>query len=240
MLEHLMCVSVKVTPTVPDSGPGPTTLKAGTIDEGYFGITTLAELFTPDQVANAGPLTSGTANTAANTDQNGWLKFIKAGKIFYIAKRPFRITNITWSDIYAAGLAYGANNNGLYPVGTPTNQMRTLTKVAGDGKTYTFKVRLPQVANVDPAPDTTIAYGANTEWTMFERCLPTVGNPVVWDNLGTGNVNSLFTMGMESRTTYTEYFVQGGGNSNYGTRGYGQKVNVGTNWRPVLEIISVT
>jgi hypothetical protein len=235
-----MCVSVKVTPTVPDSGPGPTTLKAGTIDEGYFGITTLAQLFTPDEVAAAGPMTTGTPNTAANTDQNGWLKFIKAGKIFYIAKRPFRITNIAWADIYAAGMVYGTNDNGKYPVGTPVNQLRTLTKVAGDGKTYTFKVRLPQVANVDPAPDTSIAIGTNTEWTMFERCLPTVGNPVVWDNIGTANIDSLLSMGMESRTTYTEYFVAAGGNSNYGYRSHGQKANDGINWRPVLEIISVT
>lgn len=239
MLEHLMAISVKVSVGIPDSGPGPTTLKAGDINEGYFGITTLSELFTPDQVVAAGPMSKGTPNATANTDQAGWLKFIKAGKIFYIAKRPFRITDIAWSDIYAAGLVYGTNDNGKYPIGTPVNQLRTLTKVSG-GKTYTFKVRLPQVANADPAPGTAIANGTDTEWTMFERCLPTVGNPLVWDTLGTANVNSLLSMGMESRITYPEYFVQGGGNSNYGTRGFGQKVNYGTNWRPVLEIISVT
>lgn len=240
MLEQLLSVNLKVSVAIPNSGPGPSSLKAGDINEGYFGITTLSDLFTPDQVALAGPMTKGTPNAAANTDQNGWLKFIKAGKIFYIAKRAFRTTDIAWSDIYAAGLAYGTNDNGKYPVGTPTNQRRTLTKVGNDGKTYTFIVRLPQVANLDPSPDTSVANGTNTEWAMFERCVPTNGNPVVWDTIGSGNFGALYSMGMESRTTYTEYFVGAGGNTNYGTRNYGQKVDYGANWRPLLELVDVT
>lgn len=238
MLEHLMAISVKVVEAVPNSGPGPKTLKAGDINEGYFGITTLSELFTPTEVGNAGSLTGGTPNTAADTDQQGWLKFIKAGKIFYIAKKPFR-TSIAWSDIYKGGMVYGTNDNGLYPIGAVSNQYRTLTKVSG-GKTYTFKVRLPQVSNLEPAPATDTASGTNTEWAMFERCMPTVGNPIVWDNIGSVNFGSLYSHGKESRITYTEYSTSAGGNNNYGTRGYWDKTGFGPNWRPLLELVSIT
>lgn len=78
--------------------------------------------------------------------EDSWLKFRLDGQEMYVAKKCIRHT-VSWRQIYEAGLVYGTNDTGLFPVGTPTNQLRT---VEIDGKDYL--VRLLRGADEDPTP----------------------------------------------------------------------------------------
>lgn len=146
------------------SGPGPKTLIAGDANLGYFGEVTDLQLFTPAQVAGQAGMYLGTDNPTAVAAANGnmWLKFIWNGKIIFIAKMPFR-TNISWADLYAAGLVYGTRDNGKYPLATPKFQYIQMPKYEGQ-KLWVLKPRLPTGYPADPTTGGSVLTG---EWNQL-------------------------------------------------------------------------
>lgn len=168
MIETLLSTGGAAT-FINDSGPGPKTLVAGTETLGYFGEVTDLQLFTPSQLAGQAGLYLGTDNPTAVSAANGnmWLKFIWNSKIIYIAKMPFR-TNISWADLYAAGLVYGTRDNGKYPLATPKFQYLQLPKYEG-AKLWVLKPRLPTGYSTDSTTGGNILTG---EWNqLFGRCI---------------------------------------------------------------------
>lgn len=121
-------------------GPGPQTLQAGDMTDGFFGEVTPEELFTGDELAAILAVTEGTAQ---NSDA-GWLKFACDNKILFVAKQSFR-HSISWDHLYSRGIVYGTDGNGENPRGTPTNQLTTVNALG-----YDFKVRLLTGGNADP------------------------------------------------------------------------------------------
>lgn len=124
----------------PATGPGPQTLQAGDMNDGFFGEVSASELFSGDELS----LTLGvTGGTSQNSDA-GWLKFASNGKILFIAKKSFR-HSISWDHIYSRGLVYGTDDNGENPRGTPKNQYTTVERSGNQ-----FAVRLLTGGNADP------------------------------------------------------------------------------------------
>lgn len=149
---------------IANSGPGPKTLLAGDANLGYFGEVTDLQLFTPAQVAGQAGLFLGTDNPTAVSAANGnmWLKFIRNSVVIFIAKMPFR-SNISWADLYAAGLVYGTRDSGKYPLATPKHQFIQMPKYEGP-KLWVLKPRLITGYPADPSTGGTVLTG---EWNQL-------------------------------------------------------------------------
>lgn len=115
-----------IAPADPFNTPGPKVLKAGTLQLGYFGHTPASELITGTALASAIGLSAGTAQHS----DDGWLKWIKNGKLMYVARKPQRY-RISWDSIDARGAVFGT-------------AMVTIDNMI-------FKVRLLTGGNANPA-----------------------------------------------------------------------------------------
>lgn len=116
----------------PDSGPGPITA-VGNDDVAYFGEVSNAELFAASEMSAQIPELS---SKTVIFDTVPWLKFRYYGKFLFIKKKPL-FSNVSWQNLYDAGLVYGVEGSG--PDGVPlgsVNQLRFIKKGS-----YTFKVR---------------------------------------------------------------------------------------------------
>ncbi len=112
----------------PSGSPGPTLLRAGNMDAGYFGLVSAGELILGTALASS----IGLSNGAAFNSDAGWFKFAFRKKILFVAKKPMRHT-ISWNHIDAVGAVFGA---------------ATVT-IGG----LTYKVRLLTGGNNDPASE---------------------------------------------------------------------------------------
>jgi len=121
-------------------GPGPQILASGDGADGWYGEVATADFFAGDELASILGVTEGTAQES----DAGWLKFASAGKVLFVAKRPFR-HSISWDHLYSRGIVYGTDDNGANPRGTPVNQRTTVTL---NGNEYI--VRLMTCAHADP------------------------------------------------------------------------------------------
>lgn len=143
-------------------GHGPVKLIGGDMQAGYFGEVSSDVLFRGDDLA----LQLGVDQGVLQNADAGWLKFAWQGQIIYIAKRSFMHT-ISWDHLYARGIVYGTDDNGLYPIGTPTNQYKSVAK---DG--FEYVVGLMTGAASDPVDtslrgetySSTLGLGAGSEW----------------------------------------------------------------------------
>ncbi|QXO10072.1 hypothetical protein pEaSNUABM37_00111 [Erwinia phage pEa_SNUABM_37] len=95
-----------------DTGPGPQTLLAGTMEWGYFGQLTPAE-FIPDAQYKA----LSTTGTAYGTAITLWCKFAYKGKILFVADNPCRnqtIAPYTFAkSLYNEGVYLGTGDSSL-------------------------------------------------------------------------------------------------------------------------------
>lgn len=141
MLEATLSSGVGAKQTYPDSGPGPKTLKFGTTDLGYFGEVGYTELFNLGELRRQLNFWGGTDN---NPNPN-WIKMFSSGKVIYFPTQPLAV-GMSWNLLYAAGLIYGEDNNGVVP-GTPAvNQLMFVSKNKDN-----FKVRCFKTQEADPA-----------------------------------------------------------------------------------------
>lgn len=131
------------------SGPGPKVLVGGDSTMGYFGPVTAAELFTSSEIAQQYPEMASFGQMVWGADLQ-WQKFIINGKIVYIALNPMSL-GCRWVDLYANGMVYGTNDNGLVPEATPVNQWRPLSKRL-NGEDWVLTIRAMRVSYDDVLP----------------------------------------------------------------------------------------
>jgi hypothetical protein len=232
-------------PVYSDTGPGPTDLvKYDTAtSSGYFGTVDNASFFTTDQI-EAKALVSMTGTTYGRGLTGLWQKFVVQDKILFMPKVIQR-QNTSWDDLYKAGFIFGTDDNGIDPgVNAPVNQRRTIDWVDGNGKIFTFAIRVAKGLTVNPSnnsgstsPD---VVGSEYSLTM-ERIYPTNGIDVAWASLGTPGPSPL----VRESWNYLEggkytYSYVANGNSNAYTRSRTLKSAMTSGWLPVLELISVT
>lgn len=167
-MNELLLSTGGTTIYISNSGPGPKALIGGNETLGYFGEVTDTQLFGISQVAGAGGLYQGTDHADLVQGANHWLKFIWNGKIIYIAKRPFR-SNISWADIYAAGMVYGTRDAGKYPLATPKHQFVQMPKNEGE-KVWVLKPRLIRGHSADPIAANDLGTYAGEWGQLIGRC----------------------------------------------------------------------
>lgn len=115
----------------PDSGPGSKTLLVGTLDEGYFGTVSEAELFNPSAIFSK--INEGWATPAGTFFSQStlpfWYKFARDGKIVYLASANHLY--IRWNELYVRGCLYETDQplDKQFPPGPRTKQRLTMRKV---------------------------------------------------------------------------------------------------------------
>lgn len=111
---------------VPRLGPGPSELKYGNYELGYFGSLTSLEFINATRLKELLDFT--TPGTTGVNLVPTWHKFARNGKVYIVPQNCLSTVSVTWTQLYLAGLVYGTNDNGVTALGqTPTNQMRKIT-----------------------------------------------------------------------------------------------------------------
>lgn len=245
MLEIMQGNLGGVRPTYPNSGPGIKVLTYGDENIGYFGEVTSSELFTAAEFASKANAYFGTRDTAADTITQLWLKFFFKGKVLFIAKIPFNYA-VMWEDVYKAGLMYGTQDNGKYPVtNAATWQYNPISKVETGGKEWVFIPRTIKAVSSDPWSTLDNNAYLGSEWTeLLGRVSVSTNTPVdeKWANftltqlgMDTGG-GARYPMGQETQASnianaiYTGTGAAGG----FFTRTAANKQTANLSWRPVL------
>jgi hypothetical protein len=236
--------TLSTTPALPSNGvPGAGSPIAGDTTLGYYGTATGTALITGDALATAVGLSAG---VSVNSD-TPWFKFASNGKILFIPKLPIR-SNISWPQLYAAGLVYGLNS-GIGPFPLPTDATVQQTKrVTINGNVY--KVRLMTGGNADPYPSgefnvSNPANALNSEYTqLVQRCWALDPNGAPWDNLsmeemGIDGVHIMWCQESHPNGPFSRVHRGISGPAGFGTTD-GNYTDVGGYtfmWRPVLELV---
>lgn len=101
----------------PNSGPGPQTLLFGDTEEGYFGRVPAGEMIELiDITAQAGVNVTGTLVA--------WLKFYRKGEVIFVGVGLY--ISGSWNAAYNAGIIYGTDDDGTFPLTPGVNQLRLL------------------------------------------------------------------------------------------------------------------
>lgn len=220
-------------PTIPDNGPGNKRLREYDFPtkSGYFGRIPATEMPTIDAIEAAGIKSVGGArNPAAATAE--WTKFVRNGKVTFFPTVALR-TGVDWNSVYNAGLVYGIDGNGKYPVGAGVNQRRTLSFVDTDGKTWTFLVRLASMSTIDPFPSP--VNEAQAKASEYGQTIQNIysGSPLKWDNLFRPEA-----LGIESHTSAPTTHSSMTSTGFNGVAGWPKDGSLGRKgWFPVLELI---
>ena len=236
-----LLLSQNTSLTAEAAGPGPQAVVAGDGNLGYYGevpdtkVLTVTDLLSQIPELNFGTL-AGTSIT--------WLKFSYQGKIYYIPKQPV-IRQMSWNQLYNAGLIYGTDDFGLANTGYQANQLRIVKSGS-----YTFKVRTITNDVVDPS---TILGGGSSGydtgvhpsmWTdlLYRVCSRVIGSypTAKWANNADTDLTASTTSEItrEAASGYLNYCItRSGSRIDY----YGLVLKTGTSstsWRPVLELIT--
>jgi hypothetical protein len=226
-------------------GAGNTTLLSsaigwdGTTQVIYYGEVPASEFFTGAELSTLLGVTQGTLQNST-TD---WFKFGLGDKTLFIPKQTFR-HSISWDHIYSRGLVYGTDDNGLAPTGTPTNQLRVVSK---DG--FNYKVRLIRGSSIDPhngTSGTNLAISQGSEWNELMYRVSSA-NPN-----GTGENFAMYTDAQLNITsgngTYiwcqeqysvgsTSRVFRGSNSVGYLSNNTSSFTGSSRGWRPALELI---
>lgn len=143
------------------TGPGPQMLMRGTWECGYFGYLTDTEFFSYSDIKDQLALPWGVSWQAG-----GWFKMIYKGKIIFYPAVAY--TNVTWQQLYAAGLIYGDDTTGDFITGmTPPNPLRKQdARVTRDG--FDFRVRIPKVVDHKKAYQAYASYEGTEIADLFD------------------------------------------------------------------------
>ena len=206
---------------------------------GYYGEVAASAFFTGDELASLLNVTQGNLQ---NSDTD-WFKFSIDEKTLFVPKQTIR-SHISWDHLYSRGLVYGTDDNGVAPTGTPTNQLRIVSKEGFD-----YKVRLLTGASNDPHDGTfgyDIAGSQCSEWNELMYRVST-SNPNGTENnfamytdgqLNITSGNGTYSWAQEQYSAGSPYRVIRGNFSITfwdGTTSSSTSTNRG--WRPVLELI---
>lgn len=225
----------------PDSGPGSKELVKGDETFGLFGTLSASEFFTTQELSDAVDYTVGSVVTIAPE----WVKVMMDGQVLFIPSVQLRNT-AGWESLYNAGLIYGVETNGKYPVGSGVPQ----NKIVNKGGSL-FRVRVFGKGDLDPSTvnsQTTSLSPSNYELGRF--CTKIYGDP----QTGGAFLNSWKLYGMSiisgkhvvqiptssaniSNTAYPRWVNR---SNNYFFDGYvigKDALPASTYWWPVLELL---
>lgn len=209
-----------------DLGPGPQKLVMGNWTYGYFG-----EIAAADFITAADLKTQVGASSLSVTEPVAWHKFIYKGKILFVPDRYMAYSS--WNALYALGLIFGTDDNGVFPTGaskpTPVNQNKRAIARGNE-----FIVRCPKVKD-----DLTTYFVAASMDPLCEaaQTIGRLGLIATSRGIGRGqysdiNPSSLYaaTQNAISSAYYAHYILSG------------DSINAvpGTNsiyWMPILELV---
>lgn len=216
--------------------PGPTTLRGGNLQAGFYGEVPASEFITGNELAKRIGFWAGTSQNS----KVGWLKFTYMGKIEFVAKKPFR-HSISWDNINNANAVYGSKTINILGKTYKVRLMKGKTEGKQNNKSYEKgdickgsewnKLMLPIHKN---APRNW-AYNDNVDWPTRDG-----GVDYTDDDLATK-----YTGGDGSYCWCQEY---GESTDNHLLRGYegvsysgcthsSYSGNPTYGWRPVLELV---
>jgi len=127
----------------PSGSPGPNMLVKGTMQEGYFGLVTSAEMITGDALTTLVGIAQGTSQNSTTN----WLKFAYKGKVLFVAQKPIRY-DLSWDAINNVGAVMGTKQVAI--------------------KSLNYKARLLKGALTNPCEDTANDNGVRgSEWNRL-------------------------------------------------------------------------
>jgi hypothetical protein len=236
MFEALVGLGSRGQTNFPNSGPGSKNLLYGNEQLGYFGTLTPAELVTLGKLRSLFNFFNGNDEGAPYT----WVKMFYKGKVLYFPTNTLAY-NLSWNQLYNAGLVYGVDSNGNYPTATPTNQFKILNV-----GTDVLKVRL-FAADSNPDPTSSgsqqllTGAGANISGSEFVQLIYALvqGAPAAYSGPKWGIFSaSSFAWGGRKVPTQRTY-VAGPSYAQHvdNTYTYSSPKTELNYWLPVLELI---
>lgn len=134
--------------TVPNTGPGPSTLATGNWEYGFFGLVSGAQLIDNESLSSAVNFLTG-----ALIPNGDWIKVAYKGKVLFISKYGARKA-VSWDSLYTKGLVHGREDGGMF---LPTFYVNDVSKQVPQNKRITisgneFKVRLMTTGNNNYVP----------------------------------------------------------------------------------------
>ncbi|ANZ50594.1 putative virion structural protein [Erwinia phage vB_EamM_Stratton] len=225
----------------PESGPGSKVMLIGDMNEGYFGVVTEAELFSPVEVLsqlNEGRTEPYGTLTAMPTSRF-WYKFARDGKIFYLAN--YNHISIRWQELYRLGGIYETDtpDNKQFPPDGVLSRQKSVLKKKENGRDWYLSPTTPKLAGSDPweYAGTNQTPDPNGDVArLFAKIVPSGGFATgEWDGQAI-NADG-FWMSTTSQATPANTY----GSSMIGTnQGQYNKTNFVGGWRPFLELVDVT
>lgn len=225
----------------PESGPGSKVLLVGSLNEGYFGLVTEAELFSaPDiisKINESGVDPKGTLAPAPAARH--WYKFARDKKIFYLAN--YNHISIVWQDLYVRGCVYEVDEpeTKQYPQNGIKHRQKLAIKKIESGRDWYLSPCMPRVtdrgtweytaSNQPPDPSGDVA-------RLFSKICSSGGFATAeWDvqNVDTSGYWQSTVLSTDTRRA----FGAGMTGLNQGT--YDTLTFLG-GWRPMLELIDVS
>lgn len=233
MFEMMLMSSLKAGVKYPDSGPGDKTLSYGTPELGFFGEVPETQLLSIAELRDQLSFYNG---VDSDNNMRTWLKLYINNKVLFLPKYLVT-TQISWSQLYEAGLIHGVDGVGPYTTANPTNQYRIV--VAPDKRLLKVRTIQTNTAQLTTNVNWGSAATADSEWGKI------IGSLMV--NIGTlpytgprfNKYNTVDNVLSQSALSI--------GQNSYGTAG--SSVNVNNNgvtndpvttllaWLPVLELL---
>ena len=209
------------------------------INSGYFGVVDAMDFVDGNTIIEEVFGVENVPGTDLGNSNSGWVGFYHNENYLFVSKKPL-LHNISWNDIYNAGVVFGVDGFGPYNSGVGVLQNKRIT-IGG----FEYKIRLLTGGNGNPATS------SGGEWNGLMYRIHT-SDPLnldnnLWDNfvnndLGIGLSNS----GSGSWCQETYYYqplypnlsVLRGitGISSY-TNQLKSEPSLFSSWRPVLELI---
>lgn len=223
---------------VPDTGPGPTTLKRGDWKCGYFGRFPIGQLLSPPEMRQV----CGYAGNAIDTATE-WLKFAYNGRVLFFPDTPFGAGS-AWSELYALGLVFGDIPSSQWS----TNIKTTYGTIAQNKKIvredWEFMVRLPRCRPLDQFTATEIdvsmfsgEYDNLLGLAFINRTLPATKPYINTNNFDDVLNNATYAITADQYNT-TSFLARGQAQFDAQIAyGYGVNNATYTHWRPVLELV---
>ena len=148
---------------VPRFGPGPSELKYGDYNYGYFGTVTSSDFINTANLRNAVGFQSGTVTTAAPV----WHKYVRNG-IIYFVPHTCLAHSVQWTHIYTAGIMFGITGNGPHQNGAVgTNQRKTVQIGADTYIVRSMKGYSDDVTRIVPSATVNDPTEYSNEWNDF-------------------------------------------------------------------------
>lgn len=224
--------------TFPNSGPGTKELNFGSLEAGYFGIVTSAELM--DEFGfYAGLFKDETPIGSLMTGPLFWMKFAYKGRFIFVPSRPL-LSSVPWNNLYSLGAVYPFEQAQHFTAaGVSRVRQGKLLTVKKGSKTWRLKPRLPRLAAVDPLGSINnggAQWDSGEYWELYRHIHKTsIYGDGIWADLGsqinyaseeviqntqTGDGTGTFTQAFNlSRTSY------------FSKSGYPY-------YRPILEVVN--